>query len=320
MIALCACVSYISLVNTCILLGTVCNVSKKIESDLEIVLKSLSYFDSVRIFLVESDSSDSTIDVLDSIKSNNPNFDYRSLGQLRNDFPDRIERIRFSRNEYIQYIRSLNASEMPDYVIIADLDGMNGKLTENAIQSCFVRSDWDAVFSNQLGGYYDILALRHDIWQPMDYNLELAWYRSLVTPKRPNYPGFYESLRLRLDYDRARYLAIYRKMLRFEITQPWIEVNSAFGGIGIYKPEVFLKYDYSPDFESGGGSSEHVSLHSKMRRDGLKLFINPSFINGGWNTYNINRFLLIRQARQLMWNSKSMSKALGFMRKLLQKS
>ena len=306
--------------NTCILLGTVCNVSKKIESDLEIVLKSLSYFDSVKIFLVESDSSDSTIEVLESIKSKNPNFNYISLGHLRNDFPDRIERIRFSRNEYIHYIRSLNAIEMPDYVIVADLDGMNGKLTEKAIQSCFVRSDWDAVFSNQRGGYYDILALRHDIWQPADYNLELAWYRSLVNPKRSNYLGFYESLRLRLDYDRARHLAIYRKMLRFEITQPWIEVNSAFGGIGIYKPEVFLKYDYSSDFESGSGSSEHVSLHSKMRRDGLKLFINPSFINGGWNTYNINRFLLIRQTRQLMWNSKSMSKALDFMRKLFQKS
>ena len=76
----------------------------------------------------------------------------------------------------------------------------------------------------------------------------------------------------------------------------------------------------SSDFESGSGSSEHVSLHSKMRRDGLKLFINPSFINGGWNTYNINRFLLIRQARQLAWNSKSISKALAFIRKLIQKS
>lgn len=306
--------------NTCILLGTVCNVSKKIESDLEIVLKSLSYFDSVKIFLVESDSSDSTINVLESIKSKNLNFNYKSLGQLRNEFPDRIERIRFSRNEYIRYIRSLSSIEFPDYIIIADLDGMNGKLTEQAIQSCFVRSDWDAVFSNQRGGYYDILALRHDIWQPMDYNVELAWYRSLVTPKRPNYLSFYESLRLRLNFDRARKLAIYRKMLRFEITHPWIEVNSAFGGIGIYRPEVFLKYDYSEDFESGDGSSEHVSLHSKMRRDGLKLFINPSFINGGWNTYNINRFLLIRQARQLMWNSKSMSKLSGFMRKLFQKS
>ncbi len=306
--------------NTCILLGTVCNVSRKIESDLEVVIKSLSCFNSVKIFLVESDSSDSTLNVLESIKSITPNFDFKSLGELKNDLPDRIERIRHSRNEYVGYIRSLESSEMPDFIIIADLDGMNGKLTEKAIRSCFVRSDWDAVFSNQRGGYYDILALRHDIWQPADYNLELSWYRSLVTPKRPNFLGFYESLRLRLNYDRARFLAIYRKMIRIKINQPWIEVNSAFGGIGIYKREVFLKYDYSSDFESGEGISEHVSLHSKMRRDGLKLFVNPSFINANWNTYNINRFFLIRQARQLMWNSKSSVKILSFIRKSVQKS
>ena len=54
--------------STCILLGTVCNVSDKIESDIKTVLNSLSHFNEVRVFLVESDSSDSTIKVLESIK------------------------------------------------------------------------------------------------------------------------------------------------------------------------------------------------------------------------------------------------------------
>ena len=305
--------------STCILLGTVCNVSDKIESDIKTVLNSLSHFNEVRVFLVESDSSDSTIKVLESIKEKNSKFTYVSLGQLKNQITDRIERIRFSRNEYVRFIRSISSAELPDYVVVADLDGMNGKLTKSAIASCFVRQDWDAVFSNQRGGYYDILALRHAVWQPLDYNEELAWYRSLVIPKRAKYPKFYELLRLRLNYDRVRQLAIYRKMLRLSPSHPWIEVDSAFGGIGIYKSEVFLNYDYSLDRNSGQGISEHVTLHAKMRADGLKLYVNPSFINGNWNTYNVNRFLVVRQARQLVWNSRVSSNLLKFLRQLFQK-
>ncbi len=305
--------------STCILLGTVCNVSDKIESDLKAVLNSLSHFSEINVFLVESDSSDSTIKVLDSIKEKNSKFAYVSLGQLKTEITDRIERIRFCRNEYVHYVRNMRSAELPDYVVVADLDGMNGKLTKSAIASCFVRHDWDAVFSNQCGGYYDILALRHPIWQPVDYNEELAWYRSLVIPKRAKYPKFYESLRLRLHYDQARNFAIYRKMLRFNASHPWIEVDSAFGGIGIYRSEVFLNYDYSLDRDSGSGVSEHVTLHSKMRADGLKLFVNPSFINCNWNTYNINRFFAIRQARQLVWNSRVSSNLLKFIRKSFQK-
>ena len=305
--------------SSCILVGTVCNVSRKIESDLAIVLKSLSHFNEVRVFLVESDSSDSTLEVLESIKAKNSKFEYTSLGTLRTKIPDRIERIRTSRNRYVRFIRDLKIEDLPDYVIVADLDGMNGKLTKNAVQSCFTRFDWDAVFANQSGGYYDILALRHDIWQPTDYNLELNWYRSLVIPKRAGYPSFYESLRLRFSFDRARKIAIYRKMLRLTPSQPWVEINSAFGGIAIYKTRVFLKYDYSLADNFSLGISEHVSLHSKMQEGGLRLFINPSFINSRWNTYNINRYLIIRQIRQIVWNSQFISRILAQVRKLVQK-
>ena len=108
-------------------------------------------------------------------------------------------------------------------------------------------------------------------------------------------------------------------MLRLSPSHPWIEVDSAFGGIGIYKSEVFLNYDYSLDRNSGQGISEHVTLHAKMRADGLKLYVNPSFINGNWNTYNVNRFLVVRQARQLVWNSRVSSNLLKFLRQLFQK-
>ena len=40
-----------------LLVGTVSNVAKTIEKELKIVLKALSIFDSVEVFLVESDGS-----------------------------------------------------------------------------------------------------------------------------------------------------------------------------------------------------------------------------------------------------------------------
>ena len=303
----------------CLLVGTVSNVSKEVSRDLEAILASLSRFSDVSIFLVESDSSDATLEVLEAIKAKNRNFDYITLGLLRTRIPDRIERIRFCRNEYVRFIRELSLGKTPDYVIVADLDGMNRKITEQAVDSSFIRHDWDAVFANQRGGYYDILALRHDIWQPGNYSDDLVWYRSLVIPVRSNYLRFYEMLRLRLRFDKARKLAIYNKMLRLTSAHPWIEVNSAFGGLGIYRSQVFLKHDYSSLPDSKSGVNEHVTLHSKMRNDGLRLFINPSLINSNWNTYNINRFFVVRQVRQLVWGSKPLSSILSLARKAIQK-
>lgn len=299
----------------CILVGTVSNVSRRIESDIAIVLQALKYFSEVRIFLVESDSSDNTLQVLNLLKSKHSNLEFISLGDLKERIPDRIERIRFCRNEYVSHIRSFSSSDIPQYVVVADLDGMNGKLKLSSVQSCFSNLEWDGVFSNQRGGYYDVLALRHKLWQPTDYHKELAWLRSLVVPRRPRWPTVYESLRLRLSFDRARNQAIYRKMIRIMPSVNWIEVDSGFGGIAIYKSAIFLKYDYTMGKDSELGENEHVSLHSKMRSDGLKLFINPNFVNANWNTYNINRFFLIRQIRQIIWNSPRIYKVLKLIHK-----
>ena len=54
-----------------LLVGTVSNVAKTIEKEFNVVLKALSIFDRIEIFLVESDSVDSTNYVLEKMKSNN---------------------------------------------------------------------------------------------------------------------------------------------------------------------------------------------------------------------------------------------------------
>jgi hypothetical protein len=51
---------------------------------------------------------------------------------------------------------------------------------------------------------------------------------------------------------------------------PPLEVNSAFGGLGIYKTAAYLASEYS------GEDCEHVPFHARMKEKGWSVFLNPS--------------------------------------------
>ena len=59
----------------------------------------------------------------------------------------------------------------------------------------------------------------------------------------------------------------------------WIQVESAFGGFGIYKRDVLLTGEYSGIKLDGSPICEHVPFHSSLTQSGRKLFINPNLIN-----------------------------------------
>ena len=92
-----------------LLVGTVSNVAKTIEKELKVVLRALSVFDSVQVFLVESDSTDETVKILEKISLENRNFEFITLEKLKNKYPNRIDRIAYCRNIYVKYIRDNNA-------------------------------------------------------------------------------------------------------------------------------------------------------------------------------------------------------------------
>lgn len=282
-----------------LVVGTVRDVSKNFQRDIVRIQKALFDFDQISFFFVESDSTDNTLRLLKKLSVEIINFKYISLGQLSPNVASRIERIRISRNSYVSFIRE-NSSEY-DYVVVADMDGINSRLSRRSISKCFEKPSWDAVFPNQPFGYFDILALRHKFLQPHDYTEELDWRKSLIdTPT--NVSKLSQRVRLMWQFDRARHDALYSKMLRISKKSNWIEVDSAFGGIGIYKIDLFEHANYG---EVGVlNECEHVHFHEELRRKGAKLYIVPSFVNSNVNTYNINKIFLIRQARRLLWNSK----------------
>ena len=75
-------------------------------------------------------------------------------------------------------------------------------------------------------------------------------------------------------------------MITIPINACPIEVDSAFGGIGIYKIECSQIAKYSGLNKDGIQFCEHVYFHSSLKRKGKKLFILPGFINGSWNEHN----------------------------------
>jgi hypothetical protein len=281
-----------------LLVGTVSNVSKTLEKELRIVLEALSEFDLVEVFLVESDSSDQTVTVLERLKKSILNLEFVALGKIKEIVPDRISRIAFCRNVYVKYIRDNYAISKWDYVAVADLDGMNFKLSRNGIRSCFeTNTFWNGIMANQSFGYYDLYALRAVNWVEGDCFEELEIEKRNAKPHRQSKYRFFQFILSFKHHDKLRKTLIYDRMKVVSKKSDLIEVKSAFGGFAIYKPDIFFKSDYKND--NTNVISEHVAFHLKLVNDEARFFINPKLINNHLNIYNLNKLTIVRFLREL---------------------
>jgi hypothetical protein len=216
-------------------------------------------------------------------------FEFASLGELIDRYPDRIERIRHCRNVYVEYIRKNQSEAKWDLVCVADFDGINARINHNSISVAIKDIDlWDVCTANQRYRYYDLYALRHPIWNPSDTFLELDWYR-----RRKKFTNF--ALINWFIEQKMRKDVLYRKMIRIEPTSQIISVDSAFGGFALYKTNVFEKHDYTP--ATTDHQCEHVDLHLKLKDNNLRIVIHPGMINSVFTTYTLNAFFVVRLIR-----------------------
>jgi hypothetical protein len=242
--------------------GIVRNIQGSIEKDFAILTEALSALGDLQWFLVESDSSDESLSTLEALSKTEENFYYKSLGNLQKPGIPRTVAMARCRNEYLREVRENPRFEKIDYVVVSDFNQLNDRLTKEAIESCFVRSDWDACFANQTGRYYDIWALRHAIWSPNDCWEQLNFYR-----KYTKFPEW------------ALRISIGSRMIRIPKGSEWIQVDSAFGGLGLYKRDAILQGEYVGSGIDGNPICEHVPFHTSLIQNGFKLFINPALIN-----------------------------------------
>lgn len=250
--------------NNIVVAGIVRNCGKFIISDIKNIEKALVDYNSVRFLIIESDSNDNTLEKLEYLKNTIKEFYYISLGELKNQLPKRTERLAFCRNKYLDELENNELFRNAEYVLIADLDGTNELISKENIASCWEISDWDVCTANQRGYYRDIWALRHPLFSPND-----CWeaYRFMVNE-------------LGVKSKQAMQKALNSRKLWFHESLKPFEVDSAFGGLAIYKRHALNNVRYVGVNDNGSEVCEHVALNKQIKEKGCKIYINPKLING----------------------------------------
>lgn len=253
-----------------LIVGLVRNGDHFIERNVAKLREASRKFKDVHWLFIESDSADNTVNILTNLAKNISNFKFISEGILLDKFPLRTARIAHCRNTYLHEIKNNSIYQNVGYVVVADLDDTNSLLTEDGLLSCWEHSGWDVCTANQRGPYYDIWALRHPFWSPNDCWIEHKFL--MQYSKRPN---------------ELLYSCVFSKMIDIPPDADWIEVDSAFGGLAIYKKSAMSHGEYIGLYDNGMEICEHVPFHTGIRNSGGRIFINPKLINTDYTEHSM---------------------------------
>ncbi len=260
------------------------NVQRRVKREVKRINQQLIELGAQPYFcVVESDSTDATLKELEALSKEMAQFQYRTLGKLESQIPNRIERLVHCRNKYVEELRFDSVLREADLVLVVDFDIRNSALNLESLFNFIYTTEikWDAICCNQKGRYFDIYALRAENWNSEDCFQQAHEYSH------------------QMSNEKAKEKAIWQKMKWINRKESPIFVESAFGGMTIYRKEVFNKYDYSSDSILNLKESEHVLLHKKLRQGGGTIIILPEFTNFRWNPHNLASFRIFRRIDKL---------------------
>lgn len=241
--------------------------------------KLASLYEEVAYVFVENDSRDLTKQILKEWGAQQKSFQLISFDGLDAYETHRTVRLEIARNAYIHAVISNPSFHDFDELIVMDMDDrgsfpLNEDHLSHALSFLRQESQRAAVFANQPMRYYDLWALRHPQLCPFDF-----WHEVLRAA-------------LKLPTDQAAFDAVYSKIPhRFAADSEPIQVESAFGGLGIYKMKFirdnksryigheFLYLDAEPMNFTKLQTCEHVSFHAGISAQGGELYILPYLIN-----------------------------------------
>lgn len=218
-------------------------------------------YEAASFMFVVSDTIDGSRSILDQWLGRGRRGKVIDLGALQARLPMRTERIAHARNVGLDEIeRSWPAH---DHLIVVDLDDvLAAPVAVENFAHCAAWLDAEpqraGVFANAAPRYYDIWALRHELWCPEDC-WQPIW-------ERPAFESF-ESAKLREVF--ARQINI----------PPWlapVPVRSAFGGLAIYRMTFASMQRYSGSDAQRRERSEHVAFNEAIGQAGGELHIFPA--------------------------------------------
>ena len=237
--------------------GTIRDVEKYIKKGLFDIDRCGKKFNDYAVILYENDSKDNTRSILQDHKKDN----YHYIFEDGIEEQSRTIRLSNGRNKILDKMREINKDGYYDYFIILDMDDINssGKFADT-IETCFEYKNWDVLTANQSGIYYDLWALRKK--NDLDYD---CWFE---IDHRPDHE----------PYEEAKYKYVDSKYKNYP-QSGLLEVDSAFGGAGIYKiKSIPPKCRYAGKYASGWEKCEHVDFNECIKKNGGRIFINTRFL------------------------------------------
>jgi len=264
-----------------VIAGCVRDAARFLPRVLKHVERMADLFTDAACIFVENDSRDETKPMLRHWSESKRDVDILTIDGLAQIAP-RTQRLEIARNTYIERIRADSRLSSYDLLILLDLDDVSTTPLDmgafsGAIDFLQTASDHAAIFANSKGIHYDLWALRHGRLCPGDV-WEAVW-------------DYVEAHGVADDVAFSHVFGKYR--VTFPPSHPPVEVESAFGGLGVYKLSYALR---NPNPYQGYKMKvyrdrdqawrivrwqrcEHVHFNQGIRALGGRLFIVPNLIN-----------------------------------------
>ncbi|PKN76230.1 MAG: hypothetical protein CVU52_05625 [Deltaproteobacteria bacterium HGW-Deltaproteobacteria-10] len=210
------------------------------------VEKTGGFFRDYRVIVYENDSQDGTLDILKRWEAANPRVKILTESIWGTELMQlgRTAKLAYFRNRYLQLVKESDKYADCDFVIVADMD-LKGGWSNDGIATSFFRSDWDMVAANSIG-YHNLRRTYYDMFA--------------LLPKTIFKTG--------LVYK------IFGEGWQLHRGDPFIAIQSGFGGLALYRREAIVARQYS-GVVNGARVCEHVSLNAD---NSLRCFLNPSQI------------------------------------------
>lgn len=245
--------------------GLARDCESSIASNLEALIRIAEFREECQcfFFLLENDSTDHTGEVLKGFaKKYASRIRLWQLPGLSMTKPERIDRLAWCRNFLLEQIHSAVTDpaasvyvpiDLDDH-IIASVDPARFWRSVDRLQVEFI----NGIFPFSSPYYYDVLALRVPGWVEADH-------QELVAASRPRL-GWFRSLQ-QFVFTRQRPLSSFA-------AHSLIPVESAFGGIGIYRFTAIAAYRYQLIWLGNYFECEHVSFNRPVG----SLYIDTDFV------------------------------------------
>lgn len=238
------------------IVGCCYNVEQFLPKVLENFDTIASWWKECKIIIYENDSTDNTSVLLHEWKSKAPNREIIQETNLKDRYPNRVERLAYIRNRLLYYV-----PPSFDYMFMVDMDDVFvNPIQKKSFESCFELKSWSVMTANT-DWYYDIWALRipglieFDCWEQ---------YYTLLRQGLPEKIATFESI------EKFKEIMSHKKEI--------VNVHSAFNAGALYKvSSIRTCCRFSGRRVDGREICEHVPFQTCIRSHGNRILFNPKF-------------------------------------------